>query len=112
MEIQTEALKRCHLVTLSGQIDSARAPELEEALLDLIDSGARYLVINFRDVPFVSSAGLSALLRARIRLRNRVPAGDIAPAEVPPPLMDTFELVGLQYVFSFYDSNLDAVGSF
>lgn len=112
MEIRTETMKRCHLVTFSGQIDSARAPEMEEALLDLIGSGARFLVVNLRDVAFISSAGLSALLRARIRLRNKIPAGDIALAEVPPALMETFKLVGLQYVFSFYDSTVDAVGSF
>ena len=37
MEIKVETLKRCDLVGLSGMIDSANAPDLEEKLLDLIE---------------------------------------------------------------------------
>jgi len=112
MEIKVEAMKRCELVTLSGQIDSATAPELEQTLLDLIDSGKRNLVLNFRDVTFISSAGLKALLAAQIKTRRKLPAGEIAIAEISPKLKDTLELVGLHYLFKFYDGNVQAVGSF
>jgi anti-anti-sigma factor len=112
MEIQVEALKRCQLVTLSGQVDSANAPQFEERLLDIIDGGTKNLVINLRGVDFMSSAGLSALLRARIRVRKKLPPGEIVLSEMSPQLKGTFELVGLHHIFRFYDRDVEAIGSF
>lgn len=112
MKIEIETMKRCELVSVSGQIDSANAPDLQQALLDLIKEGKRNFVINLGDVEFVSSAGLTALLAARVKLRRRVPPGDIVLSELPPKLMETFELVGFHHLFKFFDRNLEAVGSF
>jgi anti-sigma B factor antagonist len=112
MNIQVEPLKRCQLVKLSGRIDSASAPELEESLLNFLDAGARNLAINVRDVEFISSAGLTALMRARIRARKKLPSGEVVISEIPPDLRDTFELVGLQHLFQFYDTDAAATGSF
>ena len=111
MEIQVESLKRCELVKVSGQIDSATAPDFQERLLDLIEEGAKYLVVSLGEVSFMSSAGLTALLRARIRLRKRIPPGDIVLAGMSPKLQETFELVGMNYIFQFYETELEAVGA-
>lgn len=112
MEIKTESMKRCELVMVSGQIDSSCAPDLEQALLAMIESGKKNLVLNLRDVPFVSSAGLKALISAQIKARKSLPAGEIVLSEVPANLKDTFELVGLVRLFTLYDRDLEAVGSF
>jgi anti-sigma B factor antagonist len=112
MEIKVENMKRCELVTLSGQIDSATAPDLQQALQDLIEGGSRNLVVNLRDVDFISSPGLTALLSARIKLRRKVPPGEVALSEISPRLRETFELVGFHHLFQFFESDLNAVGSF
>ena len=112
MEIKTETLKRCELVVVSGQVDSASAPDLEHALLGMIESGKKHIVINLRDVPFVSSAGLKALISAQIKTRKGLPGGEIVLSEVPANLKDTFELVGLVRLFNLYDRDAEAVGSF
>ena len=51
MEIKVETMKRCDLVSLSGMIDSANAPDLEEKLLDLIEGGQKNLVLSMRGSP-------------------------------------------------------------
>jgi anti-sigma B factor antagonist len=112
MQITIVTMKRCELVTVSGQIDSASAPDLEQALVGLIDGGKKHIVVNLRDVDFVTSAGLSALLAARIKLRRKTPPGDVVISEVSAVLMETFELVGFNHVFTFYDADAEAVGSF
>lgn len=111
MEIEVESLKRCELVKVSGQIDSATAPDFQDRLLELIDGGSKYLVVSLGEVSFMSSAGLTALLRARIRLRKRIPPGDLVLAGMSPKLKETFELVGMNYIFQFYDTEVDAVGA-
>ncbi len=112
MEIKTEALKRCELVTVSGRIDSSTAPELEQALLELVQASQRHIVVNLRDTTFISSAGLKALLSAHMKVRKMVPSGEVVIAEIQPELRESFDLVGFDRLFKFYDSNLKAVGSF
>ncbi len=112
MEIKIENMKRCELVTISGQIDSASAPELEEQLLDLIEAGRRNLVINFRDVTFISSPGLKALLAAQVKARRRIPSGEVVISEITPKMREILELVGLHHLFKFYDKDVEAVGCF
>ncbi len=112
MEIRVQTMKRCELVTVSGEIDSIVAPKLEQELLDLIESGKRNLVLNLRDVTFISSPGLKALLAAQIRTRRKLPPGEVKISEIQPKLREILDMVGLHHLFSFFDSDTDAVGSF
>jgi len=112
MEIRTETLKRSVLVTVSGEVNSATAPELDQLLRDQIAAGHKNLVVNLSDVSFMSSAGLQALIGAQMKVRRLVPPGNVVLSEVPPRLKETFELVGFHHVFTLYDSNTEAVGSF
>ena len=77
----------------------------------MIEDGAANLVINLGEVDFISSAGISAFIRARVRLRKRIPPGEVLISEVSPFLKETFELVGLHLLFTFYDQDVDAVGA-
>lgn len=112
MDIQTEAMKRCEVVTVSGRIDSASAPALEEVLLGLIEAGKKNLVVNLKNVEYISSAGLKSLLSALMKARKKIPAGDVVISEITDELKQNFELVGFDRLFKFYDTDLQAVGSF
>ena len=112
MEIRIEVLKRCVVMTVSGRIDSASAPEFEAKLLDLIGEGQRNLVVSMKEVTLISSSGLRALVTAQIKLRRAVPRGDVVLSELPPLVLESMELVGFQHMFQLFDSDLDAVGSF
>ena len=112
MEIKAETMKRCELLSGSGRVDSSTAPELEKVLLGLIQSGQKNIVVNMQDTDFISSAGLKALLSALMKVRKMIPAGDVVISEIKPELRESFDLVGFVRLFSFYDDNMRAVGSF
>jgi anti-anti-sigma factor len=112
MEITSQAMKRCELVTVSGRIDSYTAPDLEKALLGLIAAGEKNIVVNLANADFISSAGLKALLTALMKVRRAVPAGDLVISEIKPELRESFDLVGFDRLFKFYSENVEAVGSF
>jgi anti-anti-sigma factor len=112
MEVTSEAMKRCELVTVSGRVDSTTAPKLEEVLLGLINSGKKNIVVNLKETEYISSAGLKALLSALMKVRKKIPSGDLVISEIQPRLKDSFELVGFDRLFKFYDTDLQAVGSF
>lgn len=55
---------------VAGNTDSASADELEKKVVELIDGGARYLVLDLSKVPYMSSAGLRVLQTAFTKLRS------------------------------------------
>ncbi len=112
MEIQTEAMKRCELIKVSGRVDSSTAPELEEMLLGLIQTGQKNIVVNLRETVYISSAGLKALLSALMKVRKAIPPGDVVISEIKSDLKEHFQLVGFDRLFTFYDGDTYAVGSF
>jgi anti-anti-sigma factor len=100
------------LVILSGEIDHATAPELERKLLDLIQAGSSNLVLNFRDVTYISSAGLRALAAAQMAARRQTPQGNVIFAQLAPVVKKTFELVGFYDLFESWPTNTQAMGRF
>ena len=112
MEIQITSLKRCELVSLSGEIDATTAPEMEQALVQLVEAGKRNLVLSFRDVTYISSAGIRALSATQIQARRRVPPVEIALSDLSPEVKRTLQLVGLDHLFRFYEQAVEVVGSF
>jgi anti-anti-sigma factor len=68
------------VLTLSGELDLATAPELRKRLVAAVDSGTTRIVVDLREVTFMDSIGLAAVLHARSRLR---PAGRLALIVTP-----------------------------
>jgi anti-sigma B factor antagonist len=112
VEIETKTLQKCELVVLSGDLDSETAPTLEEKLLSLINAGKRNLVINLREVTFISSVGLRVLLAAQMQVRKKIPRGSVVISEIPAQLRRTFELVGMDVMFDLYENDKEAIESF
>jgi anti-sigma B factor antagonist len=112
MDVKTEAMKRCEVVTVAGRVDSASAPELEQVLLGLVQAGQKNIVVNLRGTTFISSAGLKALLSAHMKVRKAIPPGEVVLSEISPELKESFNLVGFDRLFKFYEKDLQAVGSF
>jgi anti-sigma B factor antagonist len=54
------------VVAISGELDLATAPELEEVLLERLDAGQR-VVLDLRDLQFMDSSGLRVLVAAHTR---------------------------------------------
>lgn len=112
MEIESKTMQTCELVVVSGDLDSDSAPALEQKLLSLIKAGTKNLVINLRDVTFISSVGLRALMAAQQQVRKKVPRGRVVISEIPSQLRRTFELVGMDVMFDLYEHDKEAIDSF
>jgi anti-sigma B factor antagonist len=112
MDVTTQKMKRCELVTVSGRIDSSTAPDLESTLLGLIQAGQKNIVVNLENADYISSAGLKAVLSALMKVRKIIPPGNVVISQIKPELRENFDLVGFDRLFTFYDDDLQAVGSF
>ena len=95
-----------HVVEPSGEIDLATAPELEACLDALFESGTRRIIIDLRDVTFIDSTGLRALLRARGRLE--VTRGILVVVCENASIRRVFDVAGLVDLLHVVESRRDA----
>jgi anti-sigma B factor antagonist len=111
MEINAKEFKHCHLLTLSGRVDSATAPQFTQVMDGLIDKGVYKFVIDMSNLEYMSSAGFRALLSAQ-RSCKRYNRGEVILAAVPARIQEALELAGFTELFKSYSEPLEAVGSF
>jgi stage II sporulation protein AA (anti-sigma F factor antagonist) len=100
MKIQAKKEENTLIVSLDGKIDGATAPELEAELIGWLDQGETALILDLREVFYVSSAGLRVVLLAAKRLRS---GGRLAIAEVQSEVKEIFDLAGFDTLLPFYD---------
>ena len=61
MEITTRKQGEASIVALVGRLDSATAPNAQQALEKIVSGGAQKLAVDFSKLDYISSAGLVAL---------------------------------------------------
>ena len=110
MEILTKDMKRVSLVTVSGRVDSATAPDFEKALQSLIQANRCQIVVDLKGVDYMSSAGLRGLVTSLKAAKSG--GGDLRLAQPSVRVRDVLELAGLNVIFTVYDDIVGAVGSF
>ena len=111
MEIAVQEFKHCDMITLNGRVDSATAPQLTQALENANNEGKYKLVVNMKDLEYMSSAGFRALLSAQ-RNSKRYNRGEVVLAAVPERISEALELAGFTELFKTFDDPLQAVGHF
>jgi anti-sigma B factor antagonist len=94
------------------RLDIEVAAEFRGMLLTLIDQGHRQLVVDLKDVTFIDSSGLGALVSALKTLKRSGEQGDVRLACVQPPVTSLLEIIRLNRVFTSYISVDRAVQSF
>jgi|SRR5689334_15039704 len=76
---------------LSGELDMASAPTLEEALRPVVDACKR-LTLDLEDVTFLDSSGIRALVQLAGRLDGSAP---LVLTNVPDGVRRLLDIVGL-----------------
>lgn len=84
-------------VTISGRIDTVTAPELEAGVKPNLD-GITKLVLDFKGVNYVSSAGLRVLLSLQKVMMNQ---GEMRLINVSEVVTDVFEVTGFDEILTY-----------
>ena len=111
MEITTKQLKRVDVVAVSGRVDSSTAPALDEVLVSIVDMGRFHICMDLENLEYLSSAGIQVLI-STLKTCKRWNRGDLRLANVPPRIIEVFDLAGLTPLFNIYPNLAEAVGSF
>ena len=74
---------------------------LEKSILNLIDQGGKInLILDFRNVKFLSSAVLGLLIRIKKRIYDK--QGQLRLCNINPRNYEVFEITGLISIFDIY----------
>ena len=110
MEIATQEYQRVAVMSVSGRVDSATAPELESKLRALVEADKNQIVLDLKDVEYMSSAGLRAMV-STLKQVKRV-NGDLRISSPSPRVEEVLRLAGLTSIFSIHSSQEEAIASF
>jgi anti-sigma B factor antagonist len=95
---------------LNGFLDAHSAPELESAIAKLIINEQYKIVIVFKDLDYISSAGLGVFMAFIEEIRES--GGDIKLTNMKPKVFSVFDLLGFPMLFDILDDEKLAIEKF
>ena len=89
------------VLTIGGRLDTTTAPELEQAVKNSYE-GTTELIIDMKDLDYVSSAGLRVLLAAQKTMNKQ---GRMTIRNVNESVMEIFEITGFLDILTIEGAN-------
>lgn len=90
LNIEKKAEGKNLKLALTGRLDTITAPEFEKAVNENID-GVENLTLDFKDLEYISSAGLRVLLSAQ-KIMNK--QGSMVVKDASEDVKEIFEVTG------------------
>ena len=107
-DVKTEELgDSSYVISLAGEVDLYTAPEFKQQLIEVINQGARHVVVDFSDTTFIDSTTLGVLVGGVKRLRTN--DGQLSLVCSDRNITKIFEITGLDRVFTIYSTRDEAL---
>ncbi|MFI9427678.1 STAS domain-containing protein [Streptomyces achromogenes] len=100
LKITTRDAAAGPVLEMSGALDYDTAPRLQALLATLTLRPGQRLVLDLAGVEFCDSSGITALIAAHHHARAA--RADVALAAVPPRVLRTLRIVGLDQIFALH----------
>jgi anti-sigma B factor antagonist len=98
------------VIELKGYLDAHTAPDLESAFQKLINEKRYNIVVNCRELSYISSAGLGVFMAYVEDIRKN--KGDIKLTNMSPKVFNVFDLLGFPILYEIYKDEKEAIGRF
>ncbi len=92
------------------RVDAHNSDELKDKLKILFDTGSKNILVDLRDVRFIDSSGLGALVSGYKSAISH--QGTLKLSTLQPQVKSMFELTRLHRVFDIYPTIEDAMDSY
>ena len=77
-------------ICIAGRLDTTTAPMLDKTINE-DTNGVSHLILDIKDIDYISSAGLRVLLSAQKKMQK---IGSMKVLNVCPAVMEVFEMTG------------------
>lgn len=92
LDLESRVTGNVATVLVRGEIDVATAPQLRELLHDLVQGGAKEIVLDCQELGFLDSSGIGLLVATRKRLGDD---GQLVIDSPPSHVRKVLELTGV-----------------
>jgi len=106
-ETEKNSVKVLHL---EGFLDAHTSTTLENMLDKLIDQKQFRIVVNFKKLSYISSAGLGVFMAYIEQARNN--GGDIKLCEMNDKIYNIFDMLGFPLLFEIHSNESNAIEKF
>ena len=110
MKIDIQDNENVKIVRFEGKLDTNTTPEAETALNQAVEQGASKILIDFKDLDFVSSAGLRILLATAKKLGAQ--GGALRVCSLNETVRDIFDISGFSTLLRVFDDEQEALIDF
>ena len=107
MDINIRYVENVTILELAGSLDVSNAHQLRQAMIEAISEESAQLVVNLRDLYFIDSSGLAALVLGLKRAREY--EGNLCLCSLQSPVRMIFEMTRFDKVFEIFVGEEDAV---
>jgi len=98
------------VIDLKGYLDAHTAPDLESAFQKLMNDRKFNIIVNCRELSYISSAGLGVFMAFIEDVRKN--KGDIKLTNMSPKVYNVFDLLGFPILYEIYKDEQEAVARF
>jgi anti-sigma B factor antagonist len=99
-----------NVIELKGYLDAHTATDLENAFQRLLNEQKYRIVVNCRDLTYISSAGLGVFMAYIEDVRKN--KGDIKLTNMSSKVYNVFDLLGFPILYEIYKDEQEAVRRF
>ena len=110
MQISVRSADDVMVLEFEGKWNHQTSPDAEKQLNLLIDQGKRKILINFKKLGYISSAGLRVLLAAAKQLN--ADGGEIRLCHLNAVVMEVFDISGFLTFHNVFASESEALEGF
>ena len=109
MALDTKIIKKkeyMYVVELKGSIDTESSPDLQEELNEIIDDKTKAVVLDMNGVDYISSAGISAVIRTEKALKHK--NSTFAMINLQPQIKKVFDAMKILPIVNMFDDMEEA----
>ncbi len=109
-KIDVRESSNIQVLDLKGYLDAHTAPDLEKAFQGLLDGQKYRIVVNCKDLTYISSAGLGVFMAYIEDVRKN--DGDIKLSNMSSKVYNVFDLLGFPLLYDITKDESEALKKF
>ncbi len=110
MEFKTRDQNGVVIISLVGRLDLSNGGKLKEEIKKILSSEKKSIHLNLKDVEFVNSSGLGALVS--IMKEIRIHRGRLTISDLAEYVREIFDITQLSHIFEIFTTEDEAVKSY
>ena len=94
-------------LAIAGRLDAVSSVEADKEFNKVLDAGKDKVLINLKELEYISSAGLRVLLVVAKRMQQK--GGKVCLCTLAENVKEVFEISGFSSIFKIFEKEADGV---